>query len=166
MSGRSKKLADRLNSFNEQVISFVESCTEADWPKIGAEQWPVGVTARHIGANHYSAVAGAKKILKGEKFPEMTMEQITENANRHAREHAECTKSEVLDILRREGRKVVEFAGGLEDSQLDKAGYLPALGGNLTVEQFLETVILQTANEHFQSMKAATNPAKGPQSAQ
>ncbi|MGA2732866.1 MAG: hypothetical protein ABSG35_09765 [Syntrophobacteraceae bacterium] len=156
MSDRSKKLADRLNSFNEEVISFVESCTETDLRKIGTEEWPVGVTGRHIGANHYSAMSGAKMILKGEKFPEMTMEQVTENANRHAREHAECSKSEVLDILRDHGRKIVEFAGGLEDSELDKTGYLPALGSNITVEQFLETVVLQAASEHFQSMKTAT----------
>ena len=156
MSDRSKKLADRLNSFNEQVISFVESCTETDWRKIGAEEWPVGVTARHIGANHYPAMSAAKVILKGDKLPVMTMEQITENANRHAREHAECSKSEVLDILRDHGRKIVEFAGGLEDSDLDKTGYLPALGSNMTVEQFLETVVLLAANEHFQSMKTAT----------
>ena len=156
MSDRSKKLADRLNSFNEEVISFVESCTETDLRKIGTEEWPVGVTGRHIGANHYSAMSGAKMILKGEKFPEMTMEQITENANRHAREHAECSKSEVLDILRDHGRKIVEFAGGLEDADLDKAGYIPAFGGNMTAEQFLEMAILHSANEHFQSMKTAT----------
>ncbi len=95
-------------------------------------------------------------ILRGEKFPEMTMEQITENANRHAREHAECSKSEVLDILRSHGRQMVEFAGGLEDSELDKTGYLLALGSNITVEQFRESVVLQSANEHFQSMKTAT----------
>jgi hypothetical protein len=156
MSDRSKKLADRLNSFNEEVISFVRNCTETDWRKIGVEEWPVGVTGRHIGANHYSAVSGAKMILKGEKFPDMTMEQITENANRHAREHAECSKSEVLEILRDRGRKIVEFVAGLEDSELDKTAYLPALGSNLTVEQFLETLVLKTANEHFQSMKTAT----------
>jgi hypothetical protein len=156
MNDRSKKLADRLNSFNEEVISFVESCTESDWRKIGAEQWPVGVTARHIGANHYPAMSWAKLILKGEKFPEVTVEQITENANRHAREHAECSKSEVLDILRDHGRKIVEFTGGLENSELDKTGYLPALGSNVTVEQFLESLVLQSAKEHFQSMKTAT----------
>ncbi|MGO9022115.1 MAG: hypothetical protein ACLQVJ_27580 [Syntrophobacteraceae bacterium] len=124
--------------------------------KIGVEEWPVGVTARHIGANHYPAVSWATMILKGEKLPELTPEQITENANRHAREHAGCAKSEVLEILRDRGRKIVEFAGGLEDSELDKAGYIPAFGSNVTVEQFLETAVLRSANEHFQSMKTAT----------
>ena len=97
----------------------------------------------------------AKMILKGAKFPEMSMAQITEIANRHAREHAQCSKSEVLDILREQGRKVVEFAGGLEDSGLYKTGYLPALGSSMTVEQLIESVVLQSANDHFQSMKAA-----------
>ena len=155
MSGRSKTLAERLKSFNEGVISFVRDCTDADWRKIGVEQWPVGVTARHIGANHYTAIAAAKMILKGEKFPEMTMEQIVEMANRHAREHADCAKSEVLDVLRDQGRKIVEFAEGLEDSELDKTAYLPALGSDITVEQFIENVILRGGNEHFQSMKTA-----------
>ncbi|MGA2400314.1 MAG: hypothetical protein ABSG91_01245 [Syntrophobacteraceae bacterium] len=152
---RSKKLAERLNSFNEEVISFVENSTEGDWSAIGAEGWPLGVTARHIGANHYQAVSAVKMILKGEKLPVMTVEQITEYANRHAREHAECTKSEVLDVLRKQGRMLVDFTGGLEDSELDKAGYLPALGMDMTVEQFIETVILQSGNEHFESIKAA-----------
>lgn len=155
MSDKSKKLAERLSSFNEEVISFVESCTEADWRKIGVEEWPVGVTARHIAANHYPAISGAKMIVKGEKLPEMTMEQITENANRHAREHAECTKPEVLEILRNNGAKLIEFAGCLKDSELDKPGYIPALSASITVGQFLENVILRSANEHFQSMKAA-----------
>lgn len=156
MSDRSKKLADRLNSFNEEVISFVEGCTEADWQKIGIEEWPVGVTARHIGANHFTAISGAKLILKGEKFPPMTMEQITENANRHAREHARCTKPEVLEILRDKGRQIIEFVSALQDWELDKTGYLPAFGSELSVEQFIQTVVLQSAGEHFQSMKGAT----------
>jgi hypothetical protein len=155
MRERSKTLADRLNSFNQEVISFVESCTEDDWQKIGAEDWPVGVTARHIAAVHYPGVYGAKKILKGEKFPAMTMAQIVDNANRHAKEHAACTKSEVLSILRNEGSSIGEFVGSLEDSDLDKVGYLPALGSDLTVEQFIQAVILRSANEHLQSMKAA-----------
>jgi hypothetical protein len=152
---RAKELADRLDKFNEELISFVEKCTEADWSKIGKEGWPLGVTARHIGASHYQGIAAAKMIIEGAKLPEMTMEQITERANRHAREHAECTKSEVLDVLRRHGRTLVEFAEGLDDAKLDKSGYLPALGRALTVGRFLEDVILQGAKEHFESIRVA-----------
>ncbi len=155
-SDRSKKLADRLNRFNEGLIAFVESCTDEDWRKIGAEEWPIGVTVRHIVTAHYSAVAGAKRILKGEQLPVITTEQVTENANRHAREHSGCTKSEVLDLIRQNGRKIVEFADGLEDSGLNKTGYVPVFGAEMTVEQLLESAVLQAANEHFKNIKAAT----------
>jgi GTP cyclohydrolase II len=154
--GRSKKLADRLNRFNEELIAFVESCTDEDWRKIGAEQWPIGVTARHIATAHYSAVAAAKRVLKGEQLPVITMEQVTENANRHAREHSECTKSEVLDLLRQNGRKIVEFAADLQDAGLNKTGYVPVFGAEMSVERLLESAILQAANEHFKNIKAAT----------
>ena len=155
MDGRSKKLADRLNSLNQEVISFVENCTEDDWSRIGAEGWPLGVTARHIGANHYPAVSGAQMIINGQRLPETRMEEITESANRHAREHAECTKSEVLDILRKQGRELVEFAEGLDDLKLDKTGYLPALGLELSVGRFMESVILESGKMHLESIKAA-----------
>ncbi|MGC8493733.1 MAG: DinB family protein [Syntrophobacteraceae bacterium] len=137
-------------------MMFVRNCTEDDWRKTGSEEWPVGVTARHIGANHYTVIPVARMILKGEKFPERTREQITENANRHAREHADCTKSEVLDILQDRGQKIVEFTRDLEDSDLDKTGFLPALGSRISLEQFLENVILKSAEAHFLSMQEAT----------
>jgi len=156
VSDRAKNLANRLNSFNEEVISFVESCSQADWEKICVEEWPVGVTARHIGANHYTgAMALVETILKGEKFPEITAEQVTETANRHAREHAGCTKSDVLDVLRDAGRKIVSFTAGLKDFQLDKKFVLPMTGSEMSLEQFLETVILYSAGKHFKSVRAA-----------
>ncbi len=154
MSGRSKELAERLNSFNEEVISFVENCTEGDWRKICAEDWPVGVTARHIGT-HYQALSLTNMILNDQKLPEMTREQIDERANQHAREHADCTKEEVLGFLRQEGRKMVEFVGALDNSQLDKAAHFPALGTDISVKKFVEAVVLQGAGEHFNNMKAA-----------
>lgn len=156
MSGRAKNLADRFNSFNEEVVSFVEECGENDWDRIGSEGWPVGVTALHIGAVHYwLAAVAAKKILGGEALPDITMDQITENANRYAREHAGCTKAEVLNILRENGRKLVEFAGALEDRELDMTGYLPASRREMTVERFLEDAILESAGDHFKSIRAA-----------
>ncbi len=155
MDGRSKALAERINLFNEEVISFVENCTGEDWRKMCAEDWPVGVTARHIAAGHYQALALAKMILSGQKLPELTPEQITENANRHAREHAGCTKSEVLGILRQEGRNTVDFVKGLDNSQLDKAAHLSALGADISVEKFVEVVVLQSSKQHFDNMKAA-----------
>jgi hypothetical protein len=85
MSQKAKELAGRLQAFSDDVVAFVEGCSEKNWEKAcKKEQWPVGVTARHIGAGHFEAIELARMIVKGEKLPEFTMEQLVEMANDHA----------------------------------------------------------------------------------
>ncbi len=156
MNRRAKDLAERLEKFNDELIAFVERCDDDAWLKVCAyEQWPVGVAARHIGAGHYQAVAMSSMIIRGGKLPELTGDQITEMANQHAREHADCTKPEVLAILREKGREMVDFVAGLEDSELDRKAYLAMMGSDISAGKFIETVVLLSGKEHFDSMKAA-----------
>lgn len=161
MKSRSQELSDRLRSFNDEVISFVRNCSEADWKKMCVpEQWPVGVTARHIGAGHYQALGMAQTILQGKKFPEMTMAEIDEMANRHAREHADCTKQEVLEILEQDGPSMAAFVAELDDAQLDETAYLPAMNAEVAAGKLIELVVLESGAEHFNSMKKAASGAE------
>lgn len=157
MSERAKGLAERIRAFNKEVSSFVEGCSEKDWAEVLAwEGWPVGVTARHIAAGHYEAVALAKKIISGETLPEITMGSIIAIGNEHAREHAGCTREEVLAILNGRGEALARFVADLEDPELDRTAYLALMGTDVTVCQFIELVILQGGNQHLTNMKAAT----------
>jgi hypothetical protein len=155
MSERAKDLAERLKAFNDEVSAFVEGCDEQCWRKMSAEDWTVGVVARHIGAGHYGAAALAKMIVDAVKLPELTMEQINEMANQHARENAGCTKAEVLGILKNEGAALVGFAASLGDAELDRTGYFAAIGSAMSTQQFIEGVVLMSGAEHFANMKAA-----------
>jgi hypothetical protein len=156
MSQKAKELAGRLQAFSDDVVAFVEGCSEKNWKKAcKKEQWPVGVTARHIGAGHFEAVELARMIVKGEKLPEFTMEQLVAMANEHARQHAACTRAEVLEILRRNSAALVGYVSGLSDADLERTDHLALAGGKLTAQQLIEAVILQSGGEHFASMKAA-----------
>jgi hypothetical protein len=156
MSQKAKQLAERLRAFTDEVIAFVEGCSEKNWKKVcAAEQWPVGVTARHIGAGHFEAVNLARMIVNGEKLPEITMDHLVGMANEHARQHAECTREEVLAVLRRNGAALADYAAGLSDAELDRTGYVALAGVEMTAQQFLEAVILASGGEHFANMKAA-----------
>jgi hypothetical protein len=156
MSQRAKDLAERLAKFNEEVIAFVKKCTDEDWRKTSREDWPVGVVARHIGAGHFSGtIRMAEMIVKGERFPEMTMEQIDQMANEHARKHAACTKAEVLDVLQKSGDALVQFVASLDDAGLDRTSYLPAMGTEASTLQLIENVVLTSAGEHFAGIKKA-----------
>ena len=64
MNQRAKSLAKRLRTFIDDVIGFVEGCSDKNWRNVLAteEKWTVGVTARHIGAGHFDAIGLAKMI--------------------------------------------------------------------------------------------------------
>ena len=156
MSQQAEKLAERLRIFNTQVITFVENCTEENWRKICArEDWSISVVARHIGAGHYDIIEMANMIVNEKTLPGLTLDQIIQMANEHAREHADCTKTEVLDILRKNGTRLADYVAGLDDAELDRKGYLEVVGGHISTQQLIENVIFQSAAEHFANMKTA-----------
>lgn len=50
---------------------------------------------------------------------------------------------------------VVTYVESLNDDELDRQGSMPAFGGEVTVNQVLEFVIFQSAQDHFDSIKKA-----------
>jgi hypothetical protein len=80
------------------------------------------------------------------------MDEIINMANRDAREHETCTRNEVLEILKMNGQAVVNFVEGLQDSDLDRMGYLFK---EISVEQLIETVVLQSGGQHFENIRTA-----------
>ncbi len=156
MNQKASGLADRLKTFTDDVIACVDSCSDSDWRRVcESEDWSVGVTARHIGAGHFTAIDLAKMMVNSEKLPEVTMDQLTAMANEHARRHAECAKEEVLEILRQNGAALVDYVAGLSDADLNRTGHLSLVGGEMTVQQFIEAVILKSGGDHLASMRAA-----------
>ena len=156
MSQRAKDLAKQLEILNSEIIAFVDDCSDADWRKICTwEDWTVGVTARHIGSGHYRAIGLAKMIIKGEELPDITYEQIKEGGNRHAQKHADCTRDEVLEVLRKNGADTADFIAALSDDELDRTGHLAVVGGAITTQQYIEYVILKDCGKHLANMKTA-----------
>ena len=159
MSAKAKTLAERLRAFSDDVIAFVEGYSEKNWSKgCAAEGWPVGVTARHIGAGHFEAVELVRMIVNGAPLPEFTMEQLVEMANEHARQHAGCAREAVVGVLSRNCAALADYVAGLSDADLERTGHLALAGGKLTAQQLIEAVILTSGGEHFASMKAAVEP--------
>jgi len=156
MSQRAQDLAQQLETLNNEVIAFVDSCSDENWHKVcNWEDWTVGVTARHVGSGHYKAIGLAKMIINGEKLPDITAEQINEGGNQHARKHADCTKDEVLKVLQKNGADTADFIAGLSDDELDRKGHLAVAGGEITTQQFIEYVILKDSIKHLANMKTA-----------
>lgn len=156
MSQRAQDLVERLKAFNNEVIRFVEACSEEQWDKVCAEEWNLGVVARHIGVGHYTGAADmAKMLVDGEKVPELTMEQIVEMANTHAREHADCSRAEVLDLLNSNGAALADYVADLDDAALNRSAHMELVGGEVSAQQLIELVIFESGGEHLANMKKA-----------
>lgn len=156
MSKRAQDLSKRIENFKDEVITFVENLSPEEWNAVSDwEKWTVGVVARHLGAGHFGFYKVVNMILQGKELPQMTMDQINEMSNQDAREHAGCTKDEALDELRRNGTEFVSFVSGMSDEELDRTSNMPALGGNVSADRVIELILFQSAQQHFESMKAA-----------
>ena len=156
MSQRAKDLSKRIEAFKDDVIAFVETLSEEDWnAQCEWEEWSAGVTARHIGAGHFGIFGSCGMVLEGKGLPPLTVEEINAMSDKDSREHSDATKAEALEHMRKNGAELAAFIGGLSDDQLDSKGSMPAFGGEASVNQIIEFVIFQSAQEHFDSMKKA-----------
>ncbi len=160
MSQRTKELVERFTAFNNDFITFVENCSDEEWRKVcSGEGWTVAVVAHHVAAGHFGAIDLVRMIVAGEAIPEITMEAIDQMNAQHAKEHAHCTKEEVLTLLRENGSAFAGYLEGLSETDLVRTGYLAAFDGDVSAQQLIEMVILQSGGEHLDSMKATTGTA-------
>lgn len=155
MSKRAQTLANLIQAFNDAVLAFVDRCPEKAWQQTCQdEDWTVGVVSRHVAAGHFQVIKMAQVMLQGESLPPLTMEQVIEQGNTHARDHADCTREDVKALLVENGDAAVAFVANLSDEELDCKGHLDLMGGEVSVEQLLDLVIIRSGGEHLASMQA------------
>jgi len=156
MSQRAEELSKRIEAFKDDVIAFVTALSDEEWnAQCEWEEWTAGMTARHVGAGHFRIFEMAGMILDGKDLPPWTIEEINAMSDKESRAHADCTKDEALNALRENGAELAAFVSKLSDEELDRTGSMPAFGGDASVNQVIEFVIFQSAQEHLDSMKAA-----------
>jgi hypothetical protein len=156
MGQHAQDIANRIASFRDEVVAYVEKLSANDWGKTCEwEQWPVGVTAYHLGNGHFAIYKLIEMIIEGKALPQLTMDQINAGSKQDAQAHLDCSRADALEKLRQNGATFVSFVAGLSDDDLARQGSMPAFGGAVSVEQVIDYVIFQSGQEHFDSMKAA-----------
>jgi hypothetical protein len=72
---------------------------------------------------------------------------------KHAGKHRGCTRRGLN--LRENGGSAVDYMA-TRDADLDRIGRVAAAGGDLSVEQIIENILLRSAGEHLDHAKVAT----------
>ena len=148
---RAQDLVAPIVKLYDEAIKTVEALTEEQLQlKTADEGWPVCVVAHHL-----AAVSGDEPIewvLSGHSAPFWTdMNEVDAINAQHARDFSECTKEEILNLLRDASSRVEKVVGALTDEQLKIRGVTIG-GGPTTVEQFILIMIPLHFESHHESI--------------
>lgn len=154
MGERAQTLANRFDEVNREIISTVEKCSDAQWrAKCAGETWSAGVVAHHVAEAHAQIARIIQTVTADQPLPQMTMEMLDQRNAQHAQQHANCTKEETLELLRKNGDSAVAAVRRLTDEQLLRSGTL--LAGPMTAEQVVERILIGHVKGHLDSIRAA-----------
>jgi hypothetical protein len=152
---RARQLAERFEATNEEVVAVLERLSDEHWDRLcPGEGWPVRVTAHHIAVAYPVHIRTLQAIADGRPLRPVTWSDLEHLNARHAEDHAACTKRETVDALRGNGAAVADAIGGLTDVQLEQSGSFIAELPAMTVEAWIELVLIGHPRMHLHSIRA------------
>jgi hypothetical protein len=154
MGTQTEQLASRFEQVNGEAIKTIEGLSDAQWKATcQGEQWPVNVTAHHVGVSQELVAGIAVAIATGQPLPPLTPEMLNQGNAEHAKQAAGCSKQETLDLMRTGGQTAAAMVRGLSDDQLSRTGTL--FGNEFSAQSWIENVVIGHTQQHMQSIQAA-----------
>jgi hypothetical protein len=157
MGTRAEALAERVAQAHRELIAFVEACSEADWrtycPNEGRT---VGVVVHHVASMLPAELDVIRTVASGQPVTEVTTEIVDQINAQHAKDHADCSREETLELLQRNSALVVSAIRELSDAELDQAAPVSLHWDALLTAQYLiEDHPLSHPYQHLASIRAA-----------
>src|SRR5919107_1665363 len=102
MTQRSDVLAERLEQGARALAAFASGLSDEEWqlpvPKDGRR---VGVVVHHVATMYPLELTLAQTLAAGNPIVGVTWDVVHQINAQHARDHADTTKEEALELLRR-----------------------------------------------------------------
>jgi hypothetical protein len=155
---RAAALADRIEEGAELLAKFAEALTDEEWkfPVTSQDRRPVGVIVHHV-ANMYPIEIGAvQAIAGGNAVTDVTWEVVAQINAKHAEENVNVTKTEAVELLRKNSRDAAEAIRKLTDAELDTAApFSLSFGAPVTAQFVIEDHPLRHAWHHLYRIRKA-----------
>ena len=159
MGRRAESLADRIEEGAAGLAAFAEGLSEAEWrtPMSGErDQRSVGVIVHHVASVYPIEIDLARAIASGKAVTEVTWEAVAEMNAKHAADQARVTKTEALDLLRRNSREAAAAVRALSDDELDRAApFSLSFGAPVTAQFVIEDHALRHSWHHLARIRSA-----------
>jgi hypothetical protein len=153
VSARAESLAGKVKQANDALKAAVESSSDAQWKaKVADGDWTQCFTGYHAATSIGFISGMVQGLAAGQALPPITMAQIDEGNAATAKEHANCSKQEVLDAIQGSSAAAVSMVRGLSDEQLDRKVSLLQGAPEMSVEQVIEMLMVGHAAGHTASI--------------
>jgi SAM-dependent methyltransferase len=157
-SRRATLLADRLEQGAAQLAAFAETMTDAEWrkPVSSNDARTLGTIVHHVASMYPIEIDVARAAAGGKPIVDVTWDLVAQiNAN-HAQEHAGETKTEALNLLRRNSHEAAEVIRSFTDEQLDTAvPFSLSYGAPMTTQFVLEDHAVRHSWHHLARIRKA-----------
>jgi PhnB protein len=154
VTSKTEALARRFEAKAEDGLATLERLSDSDWSKrTAAEQWPVGVTAHHLGGALQPVATMVKAMAAGQSLERFRLDTLDDRNARHAKEHADCTKAETVELYRKGAAAAAATIRALRDEDLAKTGALVPGAPPITVEELIARGLLGHIDDHLGSIR-------------
>jgi hypothetical protein len=155
-----QSLIQRFACENDQLIAVVDQLGDEQCRTLrSTEGWPLLVAARHVGEDHLILAEIARAVAQGQPRPPISFAMLDQINARHAAEHADCSKSEAIGLLRANASRAAAIVGEISDDQLDATAPVFAGAPAMSVRTFLERVFVDHIVDHRASILKAISTA-------
>ena len=157
-SRRAQLLADRIEEGAASLAAMAEELSEAEWrtPVSRSDRRTVGVIVHHVASVYPIEIDLARAIAGGKAVTDVTWEVVAELNAQHAREHADVTKAEALELLRRNSREAAAAVREFSDAELDQAApFSLSFGAPVTAQFVIEDHALRHSWHHLAHIRKA-----------
>lgn len=156
MSRRAESLAARILEGASGLARYAEGLSDAQWRSKVKDGRTVGVVVHHVASVYPIEVDLAKAIASGKPVTEVTWEAVADMNANHAKEQAAISKSDALELLRRNSEQAANAVRAFTDEQLDRAAaFSLSFGAPVTAQFVIEDHALRHSWHHLAKIRQA-----------
>lgn len=157
MATRSELLATRLEQGAQALATLAAGLTDAEWqtrlPKDGRT---VGVVVHHVASVYPIEIQLAQTLADGKAIEGVTAADIHAMNAGHDHDNGSVTKSDAVDLLKKNSAAAAAAIRQLDDAALDRAATVSLYANApLTCQFFLEDHAVRHSYHHLGAIKAA-----------
>jgi hypothetical protein len=158
MIRRAESLAARIEQGAADLATFAEGLSDAEWgtPTSPTDRRTVGQIVIHVALVYPIEVDLARAIASGNAVTDVTWQVVAELNAGHAREHAQVTKAEALELLRTNSRDAADSVRAFKDEELDRAApFSLSFGAPVTAQFVVEDHAVRHSWHHLARIRTA-----------